>query len=267
MTREPRGPRPSPLLVFPEAILSWTNHWIALHKPPGLLSRPGPGHGPSALTQLEGYLAALGSERSRPGVVHRIDRETSGVLLFSLGPAGHRALVDGFARRLIRKEYLAIVRGRPRPQRGRIDLPLRKNSSGAMIPDRNGLPASTRYRTLRSYPGATLLEVQPLTGRMHQIRVHLAARGTPILGDTKYGERWNAREGPGRDPRPPRLCLHARTLLIPAEIMAGLGELTVRESPRVRGDVGPGSCFTISAPEPEDFRSVLLRLTRTSGRE
>lgn len=218
-----------PQLPLPGALVSWTQHWIAIDKPSGLLSRPGPGHSTSALSELERWLRRTSPHTPAPGVVHRLDRDTSGVLLFSLGPAGHRALVRAFATRRIRKEYLAVVRGTPRPQRGLIDLPLRRNSSGRVVPDRDGIPARTRYETVRAAAGAALVRVFPMTGRMHQIRVHLAARGTPVLGDRVYG---TASTSPGRSrasqaafrlPKPPRLCLHARAVILPDEMMRNLG--------------------------------------------
>jgi 23S rRNA-/tRNA-specific pseudouridylate synthase len=126
---------------------------------------------------------------------------------------------------MVAKEYAALVRGRPRPRRGLIDLPLRRNASGRVVVDPQGAQAKTRYETLRTWAGATLLRVRPLTGRMHQIRVHLAARGTPVLGDRFYGgsglvlgtSRGRERNGPSL-PVPPRLCLHALRLRLPASL-------------------------------------------------
>lgn len=257
--------RADPQLSFPGAVLSRSEHWIAIDKPAGLLSRPGPGHGTSVLAQLEDWLRREEPGAPAPGVVHRLDRDTSGVLLFSLGPEGHRSLTDAFASRRMRKEYLAVVAGLPRPRRGRIDLPLRRDSSGRVVPNRNGQPASTRYETLRAARGASLLRVFPLSGRMHQIRVHLAARGTPILGDPIYGSRkppglpeLGERTGlPETRPAgalarraigPRRLCLHASAITLPSELLRTLG-------------LEPPGALRIRAPLPDDLREFLERLT------
>ena len=228
----------------PLVVLARTRQWIAIDKPSGLAARPAPSQTVSALSQLEDWLAAHEPGPHPPGVVHRIDRGTSGVLLFSLEPEAHRALVRAFAERRIRKEYVAIVRGQPRPRRGLIDLPLRRNSSGRMVPDPHGLAARTRYETVRAWPDATQLRLLPVTGRMHQLRAHLAARGVPILGDPIYGRTpVGATVEPKRArlPRPPRLCLHAARLTLPPELAEGIG--------------------VIEAPLPEELRRYLRRLS------
>jgi len=240
---DPRRPRRVPRMALPEAILSWTEHWIAVDKPSGLPSRPAPGYAGSALSQIEQWLAAQAPELPRPGVVHRLDRETSGVLVFSLGPQGHRALEYAF-RGAIRKEYRAAVMGWPRPRHGLIELPLLLDSSRRVRPDRNGRPSRTRYSTLRRFRDAALVKVEPLTGRTHQIRVHLAARGTAVLGDRIYGavpavpgdRTYGAISAAAAGAieaapllRPPRLCLHALRLSIPAQVLGPLGAISERQ--------------------------------------
>ena len=180
---------------------------------PDCPSRPGPGHEASVLSLLEAQLRAEGAAHP-PGVVHRLDLGTSGILLFSLSPAGHRSMVEAFRAGHVQKEYVAITFGHPRPRRGLIDLPLRRTSSGLNIPDRRGTPARTRYETRERFAASALVLAEPLTGRMHQIRTHLAARGTPVLGDLQYG----GADLRGFRPRPPRLCLHAWRLRLPAEL-------------------------------------------------
>jgi 23S rRNA-/tRNA-specific pseudouridylate synthase len=167
------------------------------------------------LSLLEALLRAEGS-RHPPGVVHRLDLGTSGILLFSLSPDGHRALVEAFRTGRVHKEYLAITAALPHPRRGLIDLALRRTSSGLSTPDRRGTPARTRYETKERFAASALVLAEPLTGRMHQIRAHLAARGTPVLGDLQYGGAGLR----GFHPRPPRLCLHAWRLWLP-ENLAG----------------------------------------------
>jgi RluA family pseudouridine synthase len=246
-------------------IIARSPQWIAVAKPSGLPSRPAPSHSESALSLLEAWLRGNDPGPHPPGVVHRLDRETSGVLLFSLDPQAHRRLVGAFAAGQVCKEYVAFVRGSPKPRRGRIDLPLIRNASGIVVVDARGRPARTRYETVRAWPGAAWLRVQPLTGRMHQIRAHLAARGTPILGDRLYGRGGAPRAVPGlagraRDagvppdapdaapllPRPPRLCLHAARLAFSID--------------------ADGALVEIEAPLPEDLRRYLKRLSRSLSR-
>jgi 23S rRNA-/tRNA-specific pseudouridylate synthase len=198
------------------AILRRTPHWLAVAKPPGLPSRPGPGHNTSVLAILEEQLRLEGSPHP-PGVVHRLDLGTSGILLFSLTPEGHRELLAAFERGLVRKEYLAITAGHPHPRRGLIDLALRRNASGLNLPDRRGAPARTRYETRERFAAAALVAAEPLTGRLHQIRSHFAAVGTPVLGDRQYGLPVLR----AFQPHPPRLCLHAFRLRLPAELSGG----------------------------------------------
>jgi 23S rRNA pseudouridine1911/1915/1917 synthase len=126
-------------------------------------------------------------------IAHRIDRETSGVLLIARTRAVASILTRAFARRAVEKTYLALVKGQP-PDAGRIDVPLRlldTKSRVMMGPARDGEPglltASTHYRVVRRLPGHALCEARPLTGRQHQIRVHLASLGHPIVGDKLYG--------------------------------------------------------------------------------
>jgi RluA family pseudouridine synthase len=210
------NPPPTPAPPATITILRREKHWIAVEKPSGLPSRPGPGHEASVLSILEAQLRVEGTPHP-PGVVHRLDLGTSGVLLFSLTPDGHLALESAFHDGRVHKEYLAVAAGHPRPRRGLIDLALRRTSSGLSTPDRNGAPARTRYETREQFAASALVLAEPLTGRMHQIRAHLAARGTPVLGDLQYGSA----ELRGFRPRPPRLCLHAWRLHLPPELAGG----------------------------------------------
>lgn len=229
--------RPVPELLLPRCVIARTAHWIAIDKPSGLPSRPAPGHASSALRQLEAWLG----DDARPGVVHRLDRDTSGLLLFSLSPRGHRALVTAFGMHAIRKEYVAWVVGAPRPRRGTIDLSLARNSSGRVVVDSRGARAVTRYETLKRQGGFSKVRLEPTTGRMHQLRVHLAARGTPILGDAIYGVRIKG----------VRLRLHARRLVLPAAIteLEGLDDLP--PAPSIPRD--HAGRIVLECATPEDF--------------
>jgi tRNA pseudouridine32 synthase/23S rRNA pseudouridine746 synthase len=181
---------------------------LIIDKPAGLAVHPGPKGGPS----LEELLEALrfGLPR-RPELAHRLDRDTSGCLVLGRHRRALRRLGRLFAAGRIDKTYWAVVEGAPPDDRGRIDLPLgRRNKERGwwMKVDPEGQPSLTDYRVLGHAAGLTLLELRPLTGRTHQLRVHMAALGCPVRGDPIYG---TARPGSARLP----LQLHARALAVP----------------------------------------------------
>ena len=152
------------------------------------------------------YSTLAGRTKEKRYIVHRLDRPVSGVLLFAKNPAAHRFLNHQFASRAVTKTYLALVHGHPRATKGCLDFPLGPFGSGRMGVDRaQGKPSQTIYRLLETIEGYALLEVQPITGRRHQIRVHLYAAGHPIVGDERYGDRQHQR-------RYPRVMLHAAAL-------------------------------------------------------
>lgn len=186
-------------------------HVLVFNKPPGLAVQGG-----SGVTQsLEDMLAVFAkSNGKRPRLVHRLDRDTSGVIIAARTKPAAAFLSEAFAARDAHKTYLAIVcGGAPSPEEGEIALALRKSSRAGldiMEIDARGQAALTRYVTKAATPAAALLRLAPETGRMHQLRVHLAAIGRPIAGDGKYGGlfRLVATDIP-------RLMLHAVALDIP----------------------------------------------------
>ena len=188
---------------------------LALNKPSGLSSQGGRGQA-NTLDELLWAFAKPG--KARPRLIHRLDRDTSGVILTAKTKPAAGFLGKALMRRAFSKTYLAIVTpGAPEPKGGVIDLPLRRAEEGreaymrvcaADHPDAE--TAVSRYRTLKEAPGAALLELDPQTGRMHQLRVHLAALGRPIAGDARYG---GALVVGGH--AVPRLMLHARALGFP----------------------------------------------------
>jgi 23S rRNA pseudouridine955/2504/2580 synthase len=188
---------------------------IALNKPYGLAVQGGPG-----LTRhLDAMLDALRfGHAERPRLVHRLDRDTSGVLLLARGAAAASRLAAAFRGRDAEKTYWAVVVGRPTPEAGRIALPLAKQlgprgeRTAPAEPAEGGARAITDYRVLdAAQRRAAWLELRPLTGRTHQLRVHCArGLGTPILGDSKYGGAAAQIDG-----LPPLLHLHARALRLP----------------------------------------------------
>ena len=172
---------------------------IAVSKPAGRLVIPGRGScagDPTLKAEVEGRTGA------KVFVVHRLDREASGLVVFAKDAECHRRLCGQFARRQVHKLYLALAWGAVE-QDGIVKAPIREYGSGRMGVHPQGKPARTIFRVLRRFASAALLEVEPLTGRRHQIRVHLYHIGHPILGDDRYG---NDLPVGGY----PRLMLHAR---------------------------------------------------------
>lgn len=205
---------------------------IAVSKPAG--QPVVPGRGASARAPLvEEVTDFLGRKAF---VVHRLDAETSGLVLFAKSAAAHRHLSLEFEGRRVAKTYWAAVQGRP-PAEGQVDRPLRRFGSGRMGVSPGGKPALTRYRVLERFPGAALLEVAPLTGRQHQIRVHLYAVGHPVLGETRYGKDFPVGGIV-------RLMLHARALSL-------------------RGP--DGKLLNLAAEPPRDFQEVLEGLRKRPG--
>ena len=164
---------------------------IALNKPAGLAVQGGT----KTTKHVDRLLSAWGEGLERPRLVHRLDRDTSGVLLLGKGPEAAKRLAGAFARRQAKKTYWAIVAGAPKPMMGMIDQPLKKsgiNDFEMMRPadakEHGAEPAETAYATLsRAAHRAAFMALRPFTGRTHQLRAHMSAIGHPILGDPKYG--------------------------------------------------------------------------------
>jgi 23S rRNA pseudouridine1911/1915/1917 synthase len=189
------APAPRPSELEPEAmdlaIPYEDEHLLVVDKPAGLVVHPSAGH--SAGTLVHGLLAydvEGGEEAERPGIVHRLDRDTSGLLVVARSPDAHRRLEEMVRRRELTREYVALVVGRPRSRRGTIDAPIGRDRHD---PLRHSLDtdtprdAVTHFEIERELDGYTLLRVTLETGRTHQIRVHLAAIDLPVAGDPTYG--------------------------------------------------------------------------------
>ncbi len=245
-------PPPEPSRVEPEPlplrILYEDEHLLAIDKPPGLVVHPAPGarRGTlvNALVHRIGTLAGVG-DPERPGIVHRLDRDTSGVLLVARTAAALEALAKQFRSRSIDKRYLAIVRGSLKPASGMIDRPIGRHPRERQrmsVRSRRGRAAVTHWTVLERLPGATLVRLRPETGRTHQLRVHLAALGHPILGDRVYGVRRAVAAG---GPTYARQALHA------AEI----------------GFAHPasGERIVVRAPLPADLETILAALRQGLG--
>jgi 23S rRNA pseudouridine1911/1915/1917 synthase len=190
-------PAATPLAAQPEAIPLVVLHedadLIVIDKPAGLVVHPAPGHASGTLVNALLHhcrdLAGIGGVL-RPGIVHRLDLGTSGLLVVAKDDATHRALVAQFALRSVEKEYLALVHGIPSRRSGEIDAaigrdPVQRQRMSVKAP--RGRAARTSYTVEEAFDGAALLRVRIHTGRTHQIRVHLASIGHPVVGDATYG--------------------------------------------------------------------------------
>lgn len=181
---------------IPLDIIFENDDLLVVNKPAGMVVHPSPGHDSGTLVhavlahvpELEG----IGGEE-RPGIVHRLDKETSGLIVVAKNEHAHRWLQDQFRSRAVKKIYLALVDGKPPTPTGRVEAPIGRSMTHrklmAVVPLEKGREAVSEYRTVESFPVHTLLEVHPLTGRTHQIRVHMVFLGCPVVGDTVYGKK------------------------------------------------------------------------------
>jgi 23S rRNA pseudouridine1911/1915/1917 synthase len=213
---------------------------IVLDKPSGMATQPTPArYQGTVYAELQRLLQNPQRLGQRPsiGMVQRLDRDTSGVMVFSIHQRAHKKMTEAFRDRDIDKRYWALVAGRPQAETGRFasQLARRRSTNLVVSVERGGKPAETRYRVLRDLAGASLVDVHLLTGRSHQIRAHFSEAGMPLLGDAAYG-------GPesiaGR--AIPRLMLHSRELTFSHPVS--------------------GRRLTFSAPLPEDFSALLQSL-------
>ncbi len=221
-----------PVLYIDESLL-------VINKPAGLLTLPD-GYNP----ETPHVRRLLEPEFGRLWIVHRLDRETSGVLLLARSVEAHRRLNALFGSRQVTKVYHALAAGIPEWDEKTVDLPLRVNvghNHRTVVDAARGKPAVTRLRVLERFAGYTLFEASPETGRTHQVRAHLLAAGHPLLGDDLYGNL----PAPETDPIIARLALHALLLNI---------EHPVSHAP-----------LHFEAPYPEDFKRALASLRRMRG--
>ncbi|HCK66778.1 MAG TPA: RluA family pseudouridine synthase [Anaerolineae bacterium] len=169
---------------------------IVVNKPAGMVVHPAAGHSSGTLVNaVLGYdpdLEGIGGEE-RPGLVHRLDKETSGLIVLAKNEQAHNWLQDQFRLRTVEKTYLALVDGKPPTPAGRVEAHIGRDPNHrkkmAIVSEKKGREAVSEYKTLESFKNHTLLEFHPLTGRTHQIRLHCAFLGCPIVGDSVYGKK------------------------------------------------------------------------------
>jgi len=247
--------------LIPEAgaldVLWRDTHLAVVNKPPGLSVHPGAGEEETTLAhRLLHHFPWLRAEGdNRPGIVHRLDKDTSGLMVVALSASGHEAMTRQLAERRVDKEYLALVHGRPEAESGEITIPVGRDPFRRYrmrATRREGREARTSYRVLRVFPDKeiSLLRVRIHTGRTHQIRVHMAHLGHPLLGDRTYGPQafaaFGRRFGGTVAKFVPRQMLHAwRIGFTP---------------------VGSGEAIAFTQPLPKDFWRVLLHLERRTQR-
>jgi 23S rRNA pseudouridine1911/1915/1917 synthase len=227
---------------IPLDIIFENNDLMIVNKPAGMVVHPASGHLSGTLVhaalnhapELEG----IGGEH-RPGVVHRLDKDTSGLILVAKNDKAHRFLQDQFRKRTVHKTYYALTDGFPPTPVGRIEAPIGRDSAHrkqmAIVSLTRGREAVTEYKTIEKFENHTLIAAYPHTGRTHQIRLHLAFLGCPIVGDRVYGKRKLSTEAK-------RQMLHAFQIeiLLPGE-----------ESPRI-----------FQAPIPEDMNLIIQELRK-----
>jgi 23S rRNA pseudouridine1911/1915/1917 synthase len=185
--------RPSELV--PEQMelrIAWEDeHLLVVDKPAGLVVHPAPGHATGTLVHgLLAHDAEGGEDPERPGIVHRLDRDTSGLMVVARSRDAHRLLQAAIQERAVERGYLALVRGRPRSRRGRIDAPVgrdRRDATRISLDTATPREATTHFEVEELLPRHALLRLRLETGRTHQIRVHLAAIDLPVSGDSVYG--------------------------------------------------------------------------------
>jgi 23S rRNA pseudouridine1911/1915/1917 synthase len=236
--REELTPSDPPEVAF---TVAWEDeHLIVVDKPAGVVVHPGRGHQTGTLAQALAGRAAGGGEPGRAGIVHRLDRDTSGLLVVAKSDTVHRALKDQLTKRTLRREYLALVEGVPDARTGTIEAPIgRSRRDRVLMSIDTDVPrdAITHFELLELLGDCTLVKVLLDTGRTHQIRVHMAAIGHPVCGDRQYGG--SPRQGLGRQ------FLHASRLAFRHPIT--------------------DEAVDVSSPLPDDLETTLVAVRRSSA--
>jgi 23S rRNA pseudouridine1911/1915/1917 synthase len=229
-------------------VLFEDKHMLAVNKAAGMIVHPGAATGEDTLvhallSHCAGSLSGIGGVE-RPGIVHRLDKETTGVIVVAKSDKAHRALADQFATRSLKKEYVALVAGVPQLLSGTIDRAISRHPTHRhrMTIGEGGKTAKTTWERVEAYGDiGAMMRCQIFTGRTHQIRVHLKSLGHPILGDALYGWKPDARI----EKQPERVMLHAEHLVIAHPIS--------------------GKELDLRAPIPTDFQKMIKELRRAAA--
>jgi 23S rRNA pseudouridine1911/1915/1917 synthase len=248
-------PAPEPGALLPEDIplniLYHDRDLVVVDKPPGMVVYPAAGHGRGTLMNAFrhrfAHLATIGAPL-RPGVVHRLDKDTSGVMVVALSDRGYYGLVGQFQERSIERKYIALIYGNPREASGEISLSIGRSPADRKkmsTRSRRGKEAKTWWKVVRRFRDAAMVEARLSTGRTHQVRVHFAALGHPVLGDRTYGRKTSLPRGSGKISFP-RQMLHAEIL--------GFSH------------PGTGERLVFSAPPPPDMEHALSSLSSLNNR-
>jgi len=237
---------------IPLAILYKDNHLVVVNKPPGMVVYPAAGHGHgtlmNALSFSCGHLASVGGPL-RPGVVHRLDKDTSGVMVVALDDSTYYSLAEQFKERSINRRYCSLVYGDLKENEGRIALKIGRSESDRKkmsTRSKRGKEAVTQWTVIKRFGNATLIRVKLGTGRTHQIRVHFASVGYPVLGDRTYGKKTELEIKGKRKILFPRQMLHA-------ELLGFTHPVT-------------GQYMEFSSPLPEDMQQKIEELQALSPR-
>jgi len=223
-------------------------HIIAVNKPPHMVTHPAPGNRSgtlmNALIARRGKLASAGAPL-RPGVVHRLDKDTSGIMVIAKTDAAYYSLIRQFKEREVEKYYVALLYGSLKGDHGEIKAPIGRSVSDRKkmsTRSRRGREAVTRFEVIKRFPSAALVKIRILTGRTHQIRVHFSSIGHPVLGDKTYGKKLEINAGAGKKVSFPRQMLHACSIKLkhPAS----------------------GEFLEFTAPTPEDMEKAIEELTQ-----
>ena len=229
---------------IPLDVIFEDKHLIVLNKPAGMVVHPGTGTGEDTmvhalLAHCEGELSGVGGVE-RPGIVHRIDKETTGLIVVAKNDTAHRALADQFASRTLKKEYVALVSGVPKKDSGTIDSAISRHPvhRHRMTTGEGGRPSKTDWAVEKKFGAiAALIRCRIHTGRTHQIRVHLKSLGHPLLGDETYGWKQNPAM-----PGVKRVMLHAEHLVFTHPVS--------------------GKVMDLQAPLPSDFKKLVTALKK-----
>lgn len=231
---------------IPVEILYNDNHIVVVNKPAGMVVYPSAGHSHGTLMNALLYhcrkLACVGGPL-RPGVVHRLDKDTSGVMVIALNDESYYSLVEQFKHRTINKRYIALIYGNLRGNQGEIRLMIGRSESDRKKMStrvRRGREAVTKWSVIERFRNATLIEVRLQTGRTHQIRVHFASVGHPVLGDRTYGKKVEVE------------CKGKKRILFPRQMLHA--ELLGFTHPAT------GEYLEFSAPVPEDMAEKIKEL-------